>query len=125
MSYRVNRTQGFQRWGVTNPWVFANYGQPQRKRGYVSPMVFQTAGPYLQSAHLGADVPADASAAERELLRRAEEDLRRSERMERYAIAGVAIAATSLLMAYNFYSKQGRVRPNRRRRQRRRTSRRR
>ena len=127
MSYRVNRSLGFQHWGVTNPWVWANYGQPQRKRGYVSPMVFQTAGPYLKSAHLGQDVPASASEAELELLRRTEEDLRRSQRMEKYAIAGVLIAGTSLIMAYRFYSKQGRVTANRRarRRRRRRTSRRR
>lgn len=124
MTYRVNRALGFQKWGVTNPWVFANYGQPQRKRGYVSPMVFQTAGPYLKSAHLGADF-ADASAAEQELLRRADEDLRRSERMERYALAGVVISATSLLLAYNFYTRQQRRLRTNRRRRRHRTSRRR
>lgn len=136
MSYQVNRAAGFQRWGVTNPWVFANFGQPQRKRGYVSPMVFQTYGPYLKTAHLGQTIddevmnlqrPAsdilDASAAERELLRRSEEDLRRSERMERYAVVGVIISGVSLMMAYNFYTRQRKpVRTNRRRR---RTSRRR
>lgn len=130
MSYRVNRALGFQRWGVTNPWVFANYGQPQRKRGRVSPMVFQTAGPYLKTAHLGQDftfeAPETATSVEMELLRRTEEDLRRSERMEKYAITGVVISGVSLLLAYNFYSKQGRrVQANRRRRRRRRTSRRR
>lgn len=125
MGYRVNRALGFQRWGVTNPWVFANYGQPQRKRGYVSPMVFQTSGPYLRSAHLG-QAMTDASEAERELLRRSEADMRRSERMERYAIAGVVISGISLAMAYNFYSRQGRrMSANPRRRRRRRTSRRR
>lgn len=25
-----------------NPWVFANYGQPQRQRGYVSPVVYKS-----------------------------------------------------------------------------------
>lgn len=30
---------------VYNPWVFANYGQPQRQRGYVSPVVYQTRYP--------------------------------------------------------------------------------
>jgi hypothetical protein len=123
MTYRVNRALGFQRWGVTNPWVFANYGQPQRKRGYVSPMVFQTSGPYLKSAHLGAE-PTEVEA---ELLRRAQEDLNRSERMEKYALAGLVVSATSLLLAYNFYSRQAKrqVAANRRRRRRRRrTSRR-
>lgn len=118
MSYRVNRARGFQRWGVTNPWVFADYGQPQRARGYVSPAVFQTSGPYLKSAHLG-EAPEGASAAEVELLRRAEQDLRRSERMERYAIAGVVLSATSLMLAWRFYSgRSAAVRPNRRRRRR-------
>lgn len=118
MTYRVNRALGFQPWGVTNPWVFANYGQPQRKRGYVSPMVFQTSGPYLKTVHLG-QAPNEAEA---ELLRRAAEDLRRSERMENYALAGLALSGLSLALAYNFYSRSGRMKQNRRKR-RRRTSR--
>lgn len=123
MTYRVNRSLGYQHWGVTNPWVWANYGQPQRKRGQVSPMVFQTAGPYLKTAHLGQE-PTEVEA---ELLRRAEADLKRSERMEKYALAGLVVSATSLVLAYNFYSGRSRkqVRANRRRRRRRRTSRRR
>lgn len=123
MTYRVNRALGFQPWGVTNPWVFANYGQPQRRRGYVSPMVFQTAGPYLKTAHLG-QAPQTASSVEMELLRRSEDDMRRSERMERYAITGLVISGVSLMLAYGFYT-QKRVSPNRRKRRRRRTSRRR
>lgn len=43
MSYRP----GQHPWVVYNPWVFANYGQPQRRRGYVSPVAFQTAPPSL------------------------------------------------------------------------------
>lgn len=109
MSYKVNRDLGYQPWGVTNPWVWANYGQPQRRRGYVSPVVFQTHGPYLKSAHLG------QTATETELLRRTEQDLRRGERMEKYALAGVALSAISLLMAWNYYSKTGRMTPNRKR----------
>lgn len=128
MSYRVNRALGFQRWGVTNPWVFANYGQPQRHRGYVSPMVFQSGPPGLKTAHLGAaslSVPSDANAAEAELLRRADAEAKRSERMEHYALAGLVISVASLGLAWNFYSKAGRrMAPNRRRRRRRRTSRR-
>jgi hypothetical protein len=126
MTYRVNRAAGFQPWGVTNPWVYANYGQPQRGRGYVSPMVFQTLGPYLKTAHLGeAVVNAEASAAEQELLRHAAADRRRGERMERYALTGLAISVTSLFIAYSFHSRRARpVSPNRRR-ARRRTSRRR
>lgn len=119
MSYKVvNRALGYQKWGVTNPWVWANYGQPQRRRGYVSPMAFQTAGPFLKSAHLG------QTETELELLRRAEAQHERSERMEKYALLGLAISATSAFMAYEFYSKMRKkgIRANRRRR--RRTSRR-
>lgn len=87
MSYQVNRNLGYQSWGVTNPWVFADYGQPQRRRGYVSPIVFQTHGPYLKSAHLG------QTETETELLRRTQEDFKRSERMEKLAIAGLALSA--------------------------------
>lgn len=153
MSYKVNRAVGYQPWGVTNPWVFANYGQPQRKRGYVSPMVFQTAGPFLKTAHLGqaATEPtpedldqlqrevdegvrpasdlmqamypqmyAEASPVEKHLMMKAEEDRRRSQRMERYAVAGVLISATSFFFAYRYYTGRKRkpVRTNRRRRRR-------
>jgi len=116
MSYRVPRALGHQAWGVTNPWVWANYGQPQRRRGYVSPMVFQTAGPYLKSAHLG-DEP---TGAETELLRRAQTDLERGERMERYAVIGLTISAVSAAMVwYRFYGRKT-LGANRRRRRRRR-----
>lgn len=123
MTYRVNRALGYQPWGVTNPWVWANYGQPQRRRGYVSPMVFQTQGPFLKSAHLGDEGP---SAAEAELLRRAEADLARGERMERYAVIGLTISAISAFMVWNrFYGQKKRVAANRRRRRRRSSRRRR
>lgn len=112
MSYRSSRSLGYQPWGVTNPWVFADLSQPQRQRGSVSPLVFQTSVPYLKSAHLG------QTETEAELLRRAEADLKRGERMEIIAIAGLALSATSLYLAYQFYSKR-RVTPNRRRRPRR------
>lgn len=112
MSYKVNRSLGFQAWGVDNPFVWANYGQPQRRRGYVSPMVFQTAGPYLKSAHLG------VTETETELLRRAQADLDRGERMEKYAVIGLTISALSAYMVWNrFYGKK--VAANRRRRRRR------
>lgn len=115
MSYKVNRALGFQKWGVENPWVWANYGQPQRRRGYVSPMVFQTAGPFLKSAHLG------ATETETELLRRAEVDLARGERMERYAVIGLTLSAISAFMVWKrFYGAKKKVTANRRRRRRRR-----
>jgi len=104
MSYKVPTALGYQPWGVTNPWVFANYAQPQRLRNGVSPMVFQTAPPFLKSAHLGVT------------------DEERGRRMERYAIAGLTLSAVSVFMAFNYYRvmKKNKVVANRRRRGRRR-----
>lgn len=99
MSYRVNRALGYQKWGVTNPWVFANYGQPQRKRGYVSPMVFQTKEPFLQSAHLGQAVD-DLTVVQAE-LRHTDEELKRSERMEKLAVTGLLLSTVSLWLLWN------------------------
>lgn len=48
---------GYERAEVLNPWVFADYGQPQRKRGYVSPVVFQSHPSMPQSAYLGTADP--------------------------------------------------------------------
>ena len=110
MSYASRGTLGYQKWGVTNPWVWANLAQPQRQRGNVSPMVFQTAGPYLKSAHLGLTPEAE---------------LARGIRMERIAIAGMAMSAASLWLAFRFY-RDRQVTKNRKRRRprrRRRTSR--
>ena len=120
MSYRVNRNIGYQPWGVTNPWVFANYGQPQRARGFVSPLAYTTQPPYLRSAlsprypflpssHLG-QTPAEASEA-------------RGARMERYAMAGVLFGAVSLLITWQAAYRRGRMSPNRKRRSRSRRSR--
>lgn len=106
MTYKVNRAIGYQKWGVTNPWVFANYGQPQRHRGYISPMVFQTTGPFLQSAHLGSYVGTGAyeaaTEAERELLRQAGAETARAERMEKFAIAGLGLSVVSLWFSWKF-----------------------
>lgn len=55
MNYRrVHVIPGYEKAQVLNPWVFANYGQPQRRRGYVSPLVFQSHAPMPRSAYLGA-----------------------------------------------------------------------
>lgn len=98
MSYKVNRALGHQKWGVTNPWVFANYGQPQRHRGYVSPMVFQTKEPFLQSAHLG-DAIDELTVARVETERASEEQVR-AERMEKIAVAGLLLSTASMLMLW-------------------------
>lgn len=101
MTYRVNRALGYESWGVTNPFVFANYGQPQRHRGYVSPMVFQTHPPQLKNPHLGqADL--------------AEEDRRRNKRMEWVAVASLAVSVWSLWMFRETMKEPTRVAANRR-----------
>lgn len=113
MSYKVNRALGYQKWGVTNPFVFADLSQPQRRRTFVSPVVFQTQPPSLLSAHLG---QSDASPE----LRLAELELKRAERMERIAIAGFIVSLASLALAWRQFSGAGGpVTANRRRRARR------
>jgi len=88
MTYKVNRALGYQNWGVTNPWVFADYGQPQRQRGTVSPMVFQTHPPRLMNDHLGQTTTVD-------------EDRSRAVRMEYVAYASLALSAWSLWFFYD------------------------
>jgi hypothetical protein len=105
MTYRVDRSLGYQPWGVTNPWVFANYGQPQRGRGYVSPVVFQTGEPGLRHAHLGDAAPEDPDRIHRQ-------------KMEMIAVVGLAMSAGSMLLAYLAYldsKNERRMRRNRRR----------
>jgi len=59
MSYQPNRlTIGYERAKVLNPWVFADLRQPQRMRGFVSPLVYQTRPPTVYHPNLsglGAD----------------------------------------------------------------------
>lgn len=105
MSYRVRRSEGYQPWGVTNPWVWANYGQPQRGRGYVSPLVMQTHPPLLRSMHLGEGQSSGAQPDEAE---------RRAVRMETMAVIGLALSSTYLMIALS--QMKTKVSPNRRRR---------
>lgn len=122
MSYKVNRSLGYQPWGVTNPWVFADLSQPQRKRGRVSPMVFQTAGPFLKSAHLGAaDEPAVSPEQEAEIekLRQAVEEQARADQQHIIAWTSLAFSAAALLLSYEKFRRR-KMQPNRKRRRRRR-----
>lgn len=118
MTYRVKRERGYQPWGITNPWVYADLSQPQRLRGSVSPMVFQTRPPSQWNRTLPMAV---GEVAEADPVARAEA---RSARMERWAIAGVTISAISLALfvhqsgALRALVKGGRVAANRRRRRR-------
>jgi len=109
MTYRVDRSLGYQRWGVTNPWIFADLSQPQRQRGSVSPMVYMTNPPALVHPHLG---QTDQS-VERERLQDA-----RAERMEKIAIAGVTLSVLSLLMVAHSSGLMKKLMPNGRRRRR-------
>ncbi len=43
---------------VLNPYVFADYGQPQRRRSWISPVVMQTAPPSIRDPYLDAVVEA-------------------------------------------------------------------
>lgn len=53
MTYAPNRLAiGYERAKVLNPWVFADYGQPQRQRGQVSPLVYQTRPPTVYHPNL-------------------------------------------------------------------------
>jgi hypothetical protein len=97
MSYRVNRSIGFQPWGVTNPWVFADLSQPQRQRGSVSPLVYTTQPPYLRSAHLAPPYPYFPSSHLGQTAPISPEEAR-GIRMERYALLGVLFAGISLFI---------------------------
>jgi hypothetical protein len=106
---RINRALGFQKWGVTNPWVFADFGQPQRLRGQVSPMIFQThpprqLAPFETSAHTHGGPLGQAYI---------EEDRARAQRMEWVAYASLGLSAWSL---WFFYKRMTAPKANRRRR---------
>ncbi len=118
MSYKVNRDVGYQPWGVTNPWVFADLSQPQRQRGQVSPLVYTTQPPYLRSAHLSPPRPYLPSSH----LGQASDADARGARMERYALAGVVFGAISLFITWQ--ASRGKMVANRRRRSRSRRNRR-
>jgi hypothetical protein len=74
---------GYGRAQVLNPWVFANYGQPQRLRGYVSPVVFQSHTSMPQSVYLGATDP--------------DEPLKIMRRMQVVSILSLIIGAAGVL----------------------------
>lgn len=53
MTYKPNRlTIGYEHAHVLNPWVFADLRQPQRRRGFVSPLVYQTTTPTIYHPNL-------------------------------------------------------------------------
>lgn len=115
MSYRVNRSIGHQPWGVTNPWVFADYGQPQRQRGQVSPLAYQTHPLYTRSAHLNPRFPYFPSSHLGQMPGgTAESAEARGARMERYALLGVLFGGISLFITWS--ASRRKMKANRRRR---------
>lgn len=120
MSYRVNRSRGFQPWGVTNPWVFADYGQPQRLRGQVSPLVYTTQPLYTRSAHLNPRWPYFPSSHLGQMPAATPESAEaRGARMERYALLGVIFGGISLFITWQANSRKVNANRSRRRRSRR------
>jgi len=119
MTYRVNRALGYQPWGVTNPWVFADFGQPQRQRGSVSQFIYTTQPPRLRSEHLGPRRPYLQSSHLGQTAELSKEE-QRAQRMERYSMIGLALSISSFgLFAWNTLKSSRKVRANRRPRSRR------
>lgn len=87
MSYKVNPMLGHKPWRIENPWVFADLSQPQRHRNGVSPYVWQTHPPRAGMHPLGQGLSAEEA---------------RAQRMERYALVGLALSALSFgFFVYN------------------------
>lgn len=107
MTFHRTVTPGYERARVLNPWVFANYGQPQRRRGYVSPVVFQSHASLPQSIYLGAtddmsvlpapivpSAPLVAASATSD----PEEPIKIMRRMQVFSILSVVIGAAGLYL---------------------------
>jgi len=119
MTYAPNRlTIGYQHAHVLNPWVFADLRQPQRQRGSVSPLVYQTRPPTIYHPNLsgvGAEevgaAPVMAPADEQLAMQRASfamqrEGARLSKVMAIVAVTGVAVGVAGLSVALYSYSKR-------------------
>ena len=90
MTFHRKIIPGYEKAEVINPWVFANYGQPQRRRGYVSPFAFQSHAPMPRSAYLG-ETPATAEV---------DEPLRLMRRMHVLATLSTVFAGVGLLLMF-------------------------
>ncbi len=91
MTFHRKIIPGYEKAEVINPWVFANYGQPQRRRGYVSPFAFQSHAPMPRSAYLG-ETPAAPATPE------SSETLRHMRRMDVLATLSTVFAGIGLLL---------------------------
>lgn len=122
MTYRPNRlTIGYERAKVLNPWVFADLRQPQRMRGFVSPLVYQTSPPTVYHPNLsglgaeevGAEQPVtqqtiqeEQRALQRAALEMQKQSIRLSKRMAAVSLASLAVGVAGLtLAAYAHYKK--------------------
>ena len=104
MTYAVKRHLGYEPWGVTNPWVFADLAQPQRRR-VPSKYIWQTHGPRAGIHPLGQIS---------ELLAPAVNAESRARRMEMYALLGLSMTATFYLATWMRNKKMARNRRRRR-----------
>jgi len=115
MTYRPNRlTIGYERAKVLNPWVFADLRQPQRMRGFVSPLVYQTSPPTVYHPNLsglgaeevGAEQPVTQQTIQEEqrALQRAafemqKQSVRLSKRMAAVSLVSLSIGVASLAVS--------------------------
>ena len=103
MTYRPNRlTIGYERAKVLNPWVFADLRQPQRMRGFVSPLVYQTAPPAVYHPNLSglgaeAEVTQQTIADEQRAIQRAALELQKAS--VRFQRVGSYVAVAQLGIA--------------------------
>lgn len=115
MTYRPNRlTIGYERAKVLNPWVFADLRQPQRMRGFVSPLVYQTTPPTvyhpnlsgLGAAEVGAEQPAtqqtiqeEQRALQRAAIEMQKQSIKLSKRMAAVSLVSLSIGVASLAVS--------------------------
>lgn len=115
MTYRPNRlTIGYERAKVLNPWVFADLRQPQRMRGFVSPLVYQTSPPTVYHPNLsglgaeevGAEQPVTQQTIQEEqrALQRAafemqKQSVKLAKRMAAVSLVSLSIGVASLAVS--------------------------
>jgi hypothetical protein len=80
MTYAVKRHLGYAPWAVTNPWVYADLSQPQRRR-VPSKYVWQTHPP-REGMHPLGQIVSDLTSADARPLR-----------MELYSLVGLGLTA--------------------------------
>lgn len=111
MTYRQNRlTIGYQKPRVLNPWVFADLRQPQRMRGFVSPLIYQTATPSIYHPNLSGLGNEEGRVDEEKVMREAafklqQEGHRLAKIMAMVGVASFALSAASLAMIFHARSK--------------------